>query len=755
MEIENDLKTFKLNSSNSKSSSSQSKDSKSSKDNSINSVNIKSFEKNFMKNLLTIEELKIKSSKEKNYSQEESVFDLDKIINREKIINAFESKSSEKEKIKYFKELMYKISYKDRIYFLNKYKEIIREDPALKKYPKTNIYQREKLKNIFINILNQLIIYENNFLEFQNLLQNEYFVETQNSNIPFIYGSKEYIYSNLINDVYEAFIIKKDKPSFNKDIIKYDEKKYLSNIINKNLFIKGLQPIQVEEIEETDDKFNESEKEEKKLECESSPEEEEKEENKTDESNLKIIQKKFNMKRLLIEPIIKKYCSEEFQNKVKEFFKNYPQLKNDKKIKYAYEIIIELLLYYCINFNEEKKTKKMEKYSSFFYEYEKDKIKQIKFNNDIEEINNIKKDIFVKNEKLLNCDYNIKIQGLNFDINFYDYNTKILFQSLDNIDNIKDVNMKKRYIQENLDCMENWTMQKHIKLNRVYNNKEINELFEMEIDSMFQHELLRKIFGEIIPFKGYEYPLIRKEFRDQIFKSILFVPAPTKSILGLTFKKLGIILINKGRNEKIIGEENEKSKKFVLRLAEFSFYKTTILHETNFHYFLVIFLSNKSVKSSDTPKVVFKKYRIKEKIDFGFKGEALLFGSKVYILFINGIKEIITMKLWNESIKNNIKLKDIGEKFFKLNQESENPIKIRDLVYLNKFTQKIFNLINEETSTTLTIKEDLEIKHIFVKGKIIDINGNMNLEEAEDGEKFLLKITRGECLNNCMGQYSN
>jgi len=31
----------------------------------------------------------------------------------------------------------------------------------------------------------------------------------------------------------------------------------------------------------------------------------------------------------------------------------------------------------------------------------------------------------------------------------------------------------------------------------------------------------------------------------------------------------------------------------------------------------------------------------------------------------------------------------------------------------------------------------------------------MNLEEAEDGEKFLLKITGGECLNNFMGQYSN
>jgi len=85
-----------------------------------------------------------------------------------------------------------------------------------------------------------------------------------------------------------------------------------------------------------------------------------------------------------------------------------------------------------------------------------------------------------------------------------------------------------------------------------------------------------------------------------------------------------------------------------------------------------------------------QKSRIKGKLDFGLKEKAILFGNKVYILFINGIKEIITMKLWDESIKNNIKLKDLGEKF-KLNQESESSIKISDLVHLNKFTEKLFN----------------------------------------------------------------
>ena len=174
------------------------------------------------------------------------------------------------------------------------------------------------------------------------------------------------------------------------------------------------------------------------------------------------------------------------------------------KKKCACEMIIELLLYYCNDFNEEKIIKKVEKYSSSFYEYEKDKKRQIKFNYNIEEINDINKDIFIKNEKLLNCDYKVKIQKLTFDINFYNYNTKKLFQSFNIINIIKDSNEKKRYIQGKLDCMENWKIQKHIKLNRLYNNKELNNLFEIEIDRMLHHGILQKIIGEIMPFEGYE-----------------------------------------------------------------------------------------------------------------------------------------------------------------------------------------------------------------------------------------------------------
>ena len=91
-----------------------------------------------------------------------------------------------------------------------------------------------------------------------------------------------------------------------------------------------------------------------------------------------------------------------------------------------------------------------------------------------------------------------------------------------------------------------------------------------------------------MPFEGYEYPYIRKELREQIFKSVLFISAPSKSILGFTFKNLGVILINKGRN-KNNRQEEDKSRKYVLGLEEFSIYKLIFLHETYFHYFFVIF----------------------------------------------------------------------------------------------------------------------------------------------------------------------
>ena len=94
---------------------------------------------------------------------------------------------------------------------------------------------------------------------------------------------------------------------------------------------------------------------------------------------------------------------------------------------------------------------------------------------------------------------------------------------------------------------------------------------------------------------------------------------------------MGVIIINKGRHSKVINKQENKNSKFVLKLGEFSFYKITLLHEINFHYFLIILHSNDKRKILVTPEKVFKNYNVKTegitKLDFGDKGEALLFGA--------------------------------------------------------------------------------------------------------------------------------
>ena len=45
-----------------------------------------------------------------------------------------------------------------------------------------------------------------------NKFCSKYYAQIQSSNIPFIEGSEEFIFANLINALYDTFIIKSDYP---------------------------------------------------------------------------------------------------------------------------------------------------------------------------------------------------------------------------------------------------------------------------------------------------------------------------------------------------------------------------------------------------------------------------------------------------------------------------------------------------------------------------------------------------------------
>ena len=236
---------------------------------------------------------------------------------------------------------------------------------------------------------------------------------------------------------------------------------------------------------------------------------------------------------------------------------------------------------------------------------------------------------------------------------------------------------------------------------------------------MLKHQVLEKVFNGINIFENYKYPLNKEGFIQQVHKSIVYVPLPTKLILGLTFKKVGIIIINKGRYEELISSQNNKNVKYVLKISEFAFYKITLFHEINFHYFLVILFSNKKINFLDTPEIVFKEYKIDEKIDFGSKGEGLLFGSNVSELYIKAIINIITLELWNKC--SNMKPVKIGKKFLEINARTTEDIKIEKLINLSNFTKYLFEAIkNEYDKIQFDLKMD--IANFFSRGKILNLD---------------------------------
>jgi len=618
---------FRLNDSNSKNSSNNSKNSKSSETSNLSEIEA------FKSELYTIEELK----------ENLHLYDLNEKKNYEIILQILENKNiDDKTKIENFNNIMYKLSFDDRIKLLNKYKTLFEKDEIQKNDMSVILRQTKRLKEIFINIIKDILTSKPK--EIIKLFHTKYFVETQTSNIPFLEGNEEFIFANLINDIYDTFIIKSNH-QIDKDGKPYNDSKYLSNIINKDIPQPVFEPLVI-----TKEKnyINEVEMEENEF---------------KQKNEFNFIYQKFISNKYILSPILEDYSSEEFQKKHEEFLMYNPEFNDDKKVKYIYEIILESLFYYCIYLNETGKTKIISEYATIFYESEKKKLKII---NDMDIIKikdkNNRNDKILKNG-LKNKDYNVFIDNIYFKLNFYDYNIIELFNSISKVIYINEINEKKKFIETRLNDCSFWTIQKHVKVNSPYLNKHIKEKFSQEVIKMLKHDVLKNVFNEINLFESYKYPFLKEGFVKQVKNSIIYAPLPNKLILGLTIKKMGIIIINKGRHSKIINEQKNKNSKFILKLAEFSFYKITLLHEINFHYFFLILYSNDKRKIPITPEKVFKNYKVQteglRKLDFGDKGEALLFGTRINALYIKAIINVINLELWDEN--QNLKPKIIGE----------------------------------------------------------------------------------------------
>ena len=187
------------------------------------------------------------------------------------------------------------------------------------------------------------------------LFHTKYFIETQTSKIPFLEGSEEFIFANLINDIYDTFIIKSNYHINNVDK-PYDDSRYLSNIINKDIPKPVFEPITITKeknyIGDVDMKGNELQQQNKN-------------------NSIDFVYQRFTSNKYVLSPILEIYSSKEFQEKHDEFLIYNPEFNKDKKVKYIYEIILESLFYYCTYLNEPGKIEIISNYARIFYESEK------------------------------------------------------------------------------------------------------------------------------------------------------------------------------------------------------------------------------------------------------------------------------------------------------------------------------------------------------------------------------------------------
>ena len=229
----NELPKFKLNDS---SDSNSNNSNKSNKSNNSENFSFSGVE-NFKYDLFTIEELKNNLPEdlktENNNLNRNNLYDLDIKWNNEYIRDILKNKEKDiKTKIDSFNIIMYKLSYEDRYAILNDYKDLLDKDEDIKKYPGVILRQERKLKDVFISLIKEILNCK--IKDIIKLFHTKYYVQTQLSNIPFIEGSEEYIFANLINDAYDTFIIKSTYPLKKKDGM-HNESKLISNIIDAKI----------------------------------------------------------------------------------------------------------------------------------------------------------------------------------------------------------------------------------------------------------------------------------------------------------------------------------------------------------------------------------------------------------------------------------------------------------------------------------------------------------------------------------------
>jgi len=607
----------------------------------------------------------LKVRNKENYLKAFNFYDVDENINKDYLV--YLNDINDKDKKEEYNRLCYTLKDSDRI--------------EIKDKMNINNIQNSSI-DIFHNILNLLIKGDIDLNAFEKSLQNDNFICDQNFKIPFYEGNDEFFYAGLVNQFCYYLCALKNEPDTveNEDINFYSTFNFANTTrtLKKENFISQTvaKKINENDTEENDNKNLNND-------------------NVINETQNIDVEEIFRKKIDVLNPFIQIYLSEEFKNKLNEL----NNLPNFTKIKRIYPIfLLHILIIYCgFNIINDKILEK-----SFFIFYETTDEKKLQIKNFRIRNKNIK--IYDKDNEEIDLDnirnenYFIKNDDEIFIINFYDY---ILIKSF--------CQVKFSKLKKFTSNIENWTLQKHAKENSLFFNKNISEIIEENIyNSIINNDVLKKSFNEVISFDEFDYPFSNENIIAQIKYGTYILPFCCDAVAGLTLKRFGIILINNRIKEVEIQLDHKDW--FYYFLLKGMIYKTVFIHELNFHYVFSIIYYNNYSKCIDTPKKLFKSYKIKEG-DSGFKGECLIFGNKIRYMFIKAALYISNDDEW--IIKDN-SFEKVANKFLSLNQPSQEDINF-DLDLKNyKLATLLDNMIYNEIPVPKNAKKKKKIIRITI-----------------------------------------
>ena len=598
--------------------------------------------------------------------------------------------------------LMYTLNYEIRIKlnpFLVEYEQKLKK---IENNQNLKLIQERTTEKMFKDIL-KLLTTNITFDSFEKSLKSENYIKEHEFKCPFFEGNNEFFFYGLLillklylYDLKDSYNLT-DIENENKTINEYGKFNFINfyGTLKQSNFTQITSLAKKIEIAEEDLK-NENE-------------------NKIIINSVSLtkeeIEKIFKIKKRILSEFIKKYLSEEFE---KKFNEQYSQISDEqKKIKYK-RIYPIYLMQSLILYVGQKTYNKNALANSYivFYEYEKNKLDII---NEILELKYI--EIYDNNkkyeymDKIENKEYQIKFKDGYTNINFYD----IIMSNINEIDFMSYDDFTKV-----INNKENWTLQKYFKDNYLFSKANISKIIENNIfNSIQNNNVFKKAFNAVDKFKCYNYPFENQKIIEQIKNCIFIFPFSCESISGLTLKKFGLILIN-NRLKPIEKELNLEDWFFVFLLKGMN-YKITYIHEINFHYVLYLIYANNYSDSFETPKKLFTLYKIDggDVGDAGDKGECLLFGKKVNLVYIRAALLLSDDKeyILNENEDFNI----IAEKFLKFNM----PYTLGDLNSFSKikeknsFTLELYNQTVKEIGISPNKKKQKKDlgKHVYVAHK--------------------------------------